>query len=60
MEVTESITCVECRGVAHLVSYPPPDEGFTAGDVVVYVCADCSHRVDIVLEEDDDTAQRGA
>ncbi len=58
MEVATTITCVECRGTAHLVSYPPPDEGFTPGDVIVYVCEDCFHRVDLVFEVDDD-AERG-
>ena len=29
----------------------PPDEGFEPGDVVAYVCEDCDHRLDIVLEE---------
>ena len=53
VDVAERITCVECRGIAHLVSFAPPDEGFAPGDVVTYVCEDCGHRVDVVVEEDE-------
>jgi hypothetical protein len=58
MEVPEHITCIECGGTAHRMGYPPPDEGFTAGDPVAFVCADCGTRHDIVLEDDegDDSA----
>lgn len=41
--------------MAHLVSFAPPDEGFSPGDIVAYVCEDCDHRVDVVLEEDEST-----
>jgi len=58
MEAVDRITCVECGGVAHLVSFAPPDEGFQPGDIVTYVCEDCGHRVDVVLE-DDGSAERG-
>jgi hypothetical protein len=53
MEVPDRITCVACGGAAHLVSYPPPDEGFQPGDTATYVCADCTRRFDVVLEDDD-------
>jgi hypothetical protein len=45
----ERITCVECGGIAHRMSYPP-DEGFEPGDVVAYVCEDCGHRHDVELD----------
>lgn len=51
MDLVERITCVECRGVAHLVSFAPPDEGFSPGDVASYVCEDCGHRVDLIVED---------
>lgn len=51
METPEEITCIECGGIAHRVSYPPPEEGFAPGDVVAYVCEDCDERVDLVLDE---------
>lgn len=44
-----SIVCVECGGIAHLMT-PDPPEGLGAGDVVVYACEDCSHRLDIVVD----------
>lgn len=46
----ETITCVECGGVAHLISHRPED-GFQPGDVLVYRCADCMDRWDVVYEE---------
>lgn len=49
----DTITCMECLGTAHLVSYPPPDEGFEPGFVAAYVCEDCGHRIDLILEDDD-------
>jgi hypothetical protein len=59
MDVSDSITCVECRGVARLVSFAPPDEGFSPGDIVTYVCEDCGHRLDLVLEEDESAERDG-
>ncbi len=47
-----TITCVDCLGTCHLLSYAP-EEGFRAGDFVAYRCADCLDRWDIQLEEDD-------
>ncbi len=54
MEVPDRITCVECGGEAHRMGYAPPDEGFQAGDTIAFVCVDCGHRHDIVLEDDQD------
>jgi hypothetical protein len=50
MDVPSRIDCVECGGVAHLQSYPPP-EGFAAGDVITFACEDCDHRLDVVFED---------
>ncbi len=52
MHAPERIICVDCGGWCHRLSYEP-EEGFTAGDVVAYRCADCLDRWDVVLEEDD-------
>ena len=52
-DVPDRITCVECGGIAHRRSYAPPDEGLAAGDVVVYACEDCGHRLDMVVEDED-------
>lgn len=51
-EVPDTITCVECGGECHRMSHPPPEVGFSPGDVVVYACADCDHRLDVLVEED--------
>jgi hypothetical protein len=60
MDAPPMITCVDCGGRCHLLSYPDPDEGFAPGDVVAYRCADCLDRWDIVIEAgDDDPYNRG-
>ena len=48
------IVCMECGGTAHLLSTPPPDEPFQAGDVVAYRCPDCLERWDVVVPDDDE------
>jgi len=57
MDANETITCVECDGTAHLVSYEPP-EGWEQGQVVAYACEDCGHRLDIVFEEPPEDSAR--
>ena len=49
----EVIVCVDCGGRAHLISYPPEDGVWEAGEIVTYRCADCLDRWDLVLTEDD-------
>ena len=46
---TESIICVDCGGIAHLLTYPPHDGLWLAGDIVAYRCSDCMDRWDLVL-----------
>lgn len=50
----ESIVCVDCGGVCHLLTPPYQDEdghvGFRPGDIVAYRCSDCLDRWDIELE----------
>jgi hypothetical protein len=46
------ITCVECDGRASLLTTWPPDDEPQPGDVIVYRCADCLERFDIVLSEE--------
>ena len=57
MEPEKTITCVECGGTAHLLSHRPADDPFEPGDVVAYSCSDCNHRLDIVLEEDEEVGE---
>ncbi len=48
-----TITCVDCGGVAHLISFFPPDEPPDPAEVVLtYRCADCGDRWDIVPADD--------
>ncbi|MDH4144583.1 MAG: hypothetical protein OEY23_05365 [Acidimicrobiia bacterium] len=51
--VPEQITCIDCGGVAHRISYVP-HEGWEVGDVVAYRCADCLDRWDLVVGDPDD------
>jgi hypothetical protein len=56
MEIDQTITCIDCGGVAHLLSYPPEEREWEPGDVVAYRCADCNDRWDLVLGDPDDAA----
>ena len=50
-----TITCVECGGTAHLISYlPPEDEPQEESLAVAYRCADCMERFDLYWEPDED------
>lgn len=53
LDVPEQITCVDCGGTAHRISYVPP-EGWEPGDVVAYRCADCRDRWDLVVPGGED------
>lgn len=49
----ETISCIECGGVAHLISYLPPDEPLGEGYPIAYRCSDCMDRFDLIWEGDD-------
>lgn len=49
----DKITCVECGGIAHLVSFLPVDEELEDGIPLAYVCGECDHRHDIIWTNDD-------
>ena len=51
--VPETIVCVDCGGVCHLLSHAPPDQRFEPGDVVAYRCEDCLDRWDVEIADDD-------
>lgn len=53
MEPAQEITCVECGGRAFLITPIPSEEELEPGDVLVYRCAECQDRWDIVFEPDD-------
>lgn len=48
------ITCVECGGDAHLISFLPEDEPIEPGFPLAYRCADCVERFDVVWEYEED------
>ena len=52
MEPEPTITCVDCGGRAHLLSYPREDGTWLPGDIVAYRCEDCLDRWDLVLPDD--------
>lgn len=51
--VAETITCVDCLGIAHLLGRAHPEETLKPGDVVAYRCADCGDRWDLIVDECD-------
>ncbi|HEX7100074.1 MAG TPA: hypothetical protein VF377_12630 [Acidimicrobiia bacterium] len=50
----ESITCVDCGGACHLITYLPEDEPIEPGTVLSYRCADCNDRWDVVWEPEEE------
>lgn len=52
MAVPDTITCIDCGGTCHRMSYRP-DEGFVAGDIVAFRCEQCLDRWDVELSDDD-------
>ena len=48
-----TIDCIDCGGRCHLISFEPED-GFRAGDHVVYRCEDCHDRWDLLLPTSED------
>jgi hypothetical protein len=47
----DTIVCVECGGVAHLISFLPEDEDSEPGTAFAYRCSDCLDRFDMVWED---------
>jgi hypothetical protein len=52
-EPPATITCVDCGGVAHLLSFLPEDEPPDPGAPLAYRCEDCMERFDVIWQEDD-------
>jgi len=57
MDAELGMTCIDCGGTLHPLSYPP-EEGWEPGDVVAYRCPDCNERFDIVLGDPTDDDDR--
>lgn len=45
----ETITCVECGGDAHLISFLPEDEPLDPEAALAYRCSECMERFDVVF-----------
>lgn len=50
------ITCVECGGTAHLISYLPEEGSPEPGEALAYRCSDCNDRFDVIWEEEEEGA----
>jgi len=53
MSVPNQISCVDCGGIASLISFLPPDTTIEPGTALAYRCADCNERFDVVFEAED-------
>jgi hypothetical protein len=53
MKAYATIVCIDCGGIAHLLSHPDEDGEFEPGETVAYRCEDCLDRWDLVLPDDD-------
>jgi hypothetical protein len=49
------IDCIDCGGQCHLLT-PPPELGWMPGELLVYRCADCNDRWDLVVPDEPDDA----
>ena len=49
----QTITCIDCGGVCHLLSTWPDDDPPMPGDIMVYRCSDCLDRWDLELPDED-------
>jgi hypothetical protein len=49
-----TFVCVDCGGVAHLLSFLPEDSNLEPGAPLAYRCSDCMERFDVVWEEDEE------
>jgi hypothetical protein len=58
LEPSPEITCIDCGGRAFLITPPREDAVWYPGDVVAYRCQDCLDRWDLVLDDDEDDADR--
>jgi hypothetical protein len=59
----ERIDCIDCGGVAHLMTRPDDTGRFYPGDLLTYRCEDCADRWDLVVpggdgDDEDDGWER--
>lgn len=47
----ERIDCIDCGGVAHLLTRPDDTGRFWPGDLLTYRCEDCLDRWDLIIPD---------
>lgn len=52
--VPQRIDCIDCGGIAHLLTRPDDTGQFWPGDLVIYRCEDCMDRWDIIVPGEED------
>ena len=52
MDPEATITCIDCGGRAHRLTYRREDGTWLPGDIIAYRCEDCLDRWDVVLPDD--------
>ena len=50
--VPDTIVCIDCGGIAHLLTRHDDTERHWPGDLVVYRCEDCNDRWDLIVPEE--------
>jgi hypothetical protein len=53
------IDCIDCGGVAHLLTRPDDTGRFWPGDLLTYRCEDCLDRWDLIIPDGDDQPHAG-
>lgn len=53
MRPPETITCVDCLGEAHLITFLPPEgePDPEPGTAFAYRCGSCNERFDVIMED---------
>jgi DNA-directed RNA polymerase subunit RPC12/RpoP len=49
----DEYTCIDCGGIAHLITFLPEGGQVEPGTSLAYRCADCMERFDVIWEETD-------
>jgi hypothetical protein len=57
--VSATIDCIDCGGVAHLITRVDDTGRFWPGDLVTYRCEDCLDRWDLIVPGEESKAGDG-
>ncbi len=50
--VHETIDCIDCGGICHLLTRLDDTGRFWPGDLLTYRCSDCDDRWDLIIPDD--------